>query len=121
MACKDWKLDERWSGFPGHERQSKPEHGTEAYGSLQWKGTDACIDVYCSCGEQYHLDADFIYYAQCPYCEKVFLANPHIELVPLTAKVLRESHCIQKGEDGQPDLPRGRHVVVRTDPIEPAE
>ncbi len=25
---------------------------------IQWKGTEACLDVYCTCGGQFHLDTE---------------------------------------------------------------
>lgn len=28
----------------------------EAAVNIQWKGTDACLDFYCECGMQGHLD-----------------------------------------------------------------
>jgi len=28
---------------------------------IQWKGTDVCMDVRCSCGNHGHVDADFAF------------------------------------------------------------
>ena len=32
-----------------------------ASGFIQWKGTDACFDLTCSCGTLSHYDGDFMY------------------------------------------------------------
>jgi hypothetical protein len=37
---------------------------------IQWKGTDACFDFYCECGEHCHFDGFFAYVVQCPVCEQ---------------------------------------------------
>lgn len=50
------------------------------YAFIQWKGTDVCADYYCVCGEQFHLDADFVYAVECPYCDRVFEVTSKIEL-----------------------------------------
>ena len=63
------------------ERQRIPEHPSA---HIQWKGTDVCMDIYCDCGQQYHIDDSFVYFVKCPYCGSVFMCNPHIELVKLT-------------------------------------
>lgn len=53
----------------------------DPHGWIQWKGTDLCIDIHCRCGKSTHFDGDFMYYIQCPYCERVYAANGFIELV----------------------------------------
>ena len=52
-------------------------------GFLQWKGTDVCMDCYCICGEQFHIDSDFTYYVKCPYCGSVYSCNPNIEFIKI--------------------------------------
>lgn len=51
---------------------------------IQWKGTDVCMDVFCDCGADYHIDADFCYFVLCPKCGKTFVCNPDIELIETT-------------------------------------
>lgn len=53
------------------------------YASLQWKGTEACMDVYCKCGKQFHFDKDFLYHIKCGHCGTVYYCNPRIELIEL--------------------------------------
>ncbi len=35
---------------------------------IQWKGTDACFDFHCDCGEHCHFDGYFAYVVKCPAC-----------------------------------------------------
>lgn len=55
----------------------------QPHGRIQWKGTDVCMDFFCKCGESTHIDADFVFFIQCPYCKTVFKSNPHIEMIEL--------------------------------------
>jgi len=65
-----WQLEEKFEGLP--------------HGSIQWKGTEVCMDINCICGHQSHIDAEFLYYVQCPECKKVYSLNGHIELIEIT-------------------------------------
>ena len=64
-----------------------------AHGYLQWKGTDACMDVYCACGYHAHIDDLFLYHVKCPRCGRVYACNPHIELKELP-----------NGSEAEPDI-----------------
>lgn len=55
------------------------------HGSIQWKGTDVCLDVRCSCGEYTHVDAEFAYYIRCGACGKLWAACANIRLVAIEA------------------------------------
>lgn len=70
---------------PGWERQTLPKEG-QSHGWIQWKGTDVCMDVWCECGHQGHIDDSFVYYVSCPECGAIYMCNGHIELVRLTAE-----------------------------------
>ncbi len=48
--------------FEAIKRDNPP---TEAGGWIQWKGTDVCIDLHCVCGNNGHVDGDFMYEVQC--------------------------------------------------------
>lgn len=63
--------------------QDNPE--TEAYGWIQWKGTDVCMDIHCICGAHGHIDADFAYYIECPHCGRVYATGQNIKLIELDA------------------------------------
>ncbi len=63
----------------------------EPHGWIQWKGTDVCMDLHCACGELSHVDTDFVYHMECPYCHRVYFCNGHIELIELENK---PDHCI---------------------------
>lgn len=70
--------------------------GKNPHGWIQWKGTDVCIDIHCKCGESVHFDGDFMYYVRCPYCNQIYEANGHIELIPVDEKEFDiDNSCIQ--------------------------
>jgi hypothetical protein len=69
---------------PGWDRQTTPPKGSP-HGWIQWKGTQVCMDIRCSCGVLSHVDDEFTYYVECPSCHQRYMVNGHIELVPLTA------------------------------------
>ncbi len=56
---------------------------TDPHGWIQWKGTDVCMDVYCECGYQGHIDDTFAYYVKCPVCGQYYELNGHIQLIPV--------------------------------------
>lgn len=60
----------RWRGKP--------------HGSLQWKGTEACIDLYCVCGAQGHIDSDFLYHYKCLNCGRKYALSGYVKLIELT-------------------------------------
>jgi hypothetical protein len=39
---------------------------------VQWKNTDACLDLYCACGEQFHFDGYFAYELTCGHCGQTY-------------------------------------------------
>ena len=53
----------------------------EPSASIQWKGTDVCMDVRCECGARYHIDGEFCQFVKCPKCEKTFVCVPDIQLL----------------------------------------
>jgi hypothetical protein len=64
-----WNIQETYNNIP--------------HGWIQWKGTNVCMDVYCKCGGQFHIDADFAYHVKCPHCGAVYMCNGHIEIIEL--------------------------------------
>lgn len=57
----------------------------EAHNFIQWKGTQVCMDLWCSCGGSSHLDADFAYNVRCPYCGQVWNMGWSVEMRPAAA------------------------------------
>lgn len=57
---------------------------TESGGWIQWKGTDACVDLHCVCGQTGHVDGEFMYQLICPKCGRKYLAGQEIKLIELT-------------------------------------
>ena len=51
---------------------------------IQWKGTDVCMDFYCSCGGYGHIDGMFVYYIKCADCGQVYASPAYMSnFVPL--------------------------------------
>lgn len=69
-----------------YEYKSFKKKYKNPHGWIQWKGTDVCIDINCTCGRLLHYDGDFMYFVKCPYCERVFECDGHIELHELTTE-----------------------------------
>lgn len=43
------------------------------------------MDVHCAkCGQQSHIDADFLYAVRCPYCKQIYGVAMNVMLVPVT-------------------------------------
>ncbi len=87
MIKKAKNKDEAW------EIQEKREGEPHAW--IQWKGTNVCMDVSCICGEQSHIDAEFVYNVKCPSCKRVYFCNGHIELIELEEE---PDACVVTGE-----------------------
>jgi len=68
--------------------QDNPEG--EAHGSVQWKGTDVCIDLYCKCGYHGHFDGSFLYHYECPKCHTKYAVGSNVKLIPLTPEQAQE-------------------------------
>lgn len=47
---------------------------------IQWKGTDVCMDCFCTCGKGFHLHGEFAYAVKCPYCQQVFEMSSVLEM-----------------------------------------
>ena len=64
----------------------------DAHGWIQWKGTDACIDLHCRCGYHGHRDGDFLYFVECPECNRAYALGQNIKLIELTPEQRAEVH-----------------------------
>lgn len=49
---------------------------------LQWKGTDACLTLWCACGADPHYDGPFAYFVQCPECGTVYELGRTVTATP---------------------------------------
>ena len=67
------------------------DFNTGAKSFIQWKGTDVCMDWWCSCGNSNHVDSDFLYSVQCKHCGKVWEVGTQVALRPTTEPWLVES------------------------------
>lgn len=50
---------------------------------LQWKGTDACLDLYCTCGQDLHFDGYFADELTCGYCGQTWELPHKLALTPV--------------------------------------
>ncbi len=51
------------------------------YGFIQWKGTEVCMDCWCSCGTHFHMDAEFMYAVECPSCHRTFAVYCYVKFI----------------------------------------
>ena len=65
-------------------RQFETQHPAP-HGWVQWKGTDVCVDLHCTCGAHLHHDGYFMYYIQCEECGQFYECDGHITLHPVGA------------------------------------
>ena len=50
---------------------------------IQWKGTNVCCDVHCTCGYHGHYDGDFFYFFQCR-CGKFWKVGTDMPIYEVT-------------------------------------
>lgn len=63
----------------------------DPHGWIQWKGTDVCMDVRCSCGFVGHVDGYFGYFVKCPECNQHYEVNGHVQFIPVDDP---DSECV---------------------------
>ena len=56
------------------------------FGRIQWKGTTVCMDIWCTCGELFHIDDEWAFYVKCLKCGKTFYCGTKIELIEMGAE-----------------------------------
>lgn len=78
-----------------NEVYSQDNPSTNPHGWIQWKGTDVCMDLYCSCGHHGHVDCDFFYYYECPKCKEIFAVGQNVRLIPLNEE--QKEHAKEYG------------------------
>lgn len=66
---------------------------------IQWKGTNACMDLTCFCGHLNHYDQYFLYFAQCSKCKTVFELGAEVSLKVATPDQYEERSV---GQDIEP-------------------
>jgi phage terminase large subunit GpA-like protein len=67
------------------------DKATPPYAWIQWKGTDVCADIHCSCGKLSHIDANCAYYVKCPHCDQIYGLCGDIKLIPITQQEFEQS------------------------------
>ena len=67
----------------------------KVHGFIQWKGTDVCMDVYCKCGNQSHIDGYCAYYIKCLNCNTIYRLDNYIQLIQLTEEPQSSVICFE--------------------------
>jgi hypothetical protein len=57
-------------------------NGPEVF--LQWKGTDACLDLWCPCGRELHFDGYFASQLTCGNCAETWQLPHTLKPEPVT-------------------------------------
>ena len=70
-------------------KNDNPE--TEAYGWIQHKGTDLCMDIHCICGVLGHVDTMFTYVVYCAECGREYAVGANVRLILLDTPELKEA------------------------------
>jgi hypothetical protein len=52
--------------------------------NIQWKGTDACLDFSCLCGQQSHIDGFTFSYIKCFKCGQTYQLDFNVSTKPVT-------------------------------------
>ncbi len=88
--------DEDYYSHENYRKRQKFFQLKRPFGSLQWKGTDVCMDIHCPCGAHSHLDTEFLYYFICNNCQTVYEVGSYIKLRKVSDEekeyLLRDSH-----------------------------
>jgi hypothetical protein len=61
-----------------------PRGEGQPHGWIQWKGTEACVDLHCSCGAHGHFDGYFMYRVKCAHCGQAYAVAQNVVLAPVT-------------------------------------
>ena len=54
------------------------------HGWVQWKGTEACVDLHCACGAHGHFDGMFMYRVRCKDCGRRYVVGQVVKLIEVT-------------------------------------
>ena len=70
------------------------------HGWIQWKGTSACMDVHCSCGESTHVDATFAYRIRCGACGRLWAPCSNVRLIEIEQAEMDGLNVVDSERDG---------------------
>lgn len=65
------------------ERFKRGEEEMPPHLWIQWKGTDVCCDIHCTCGAHLHFDGDFLYAFKCGECGQVYETGTYVAIHPV--------------------------------------
>ena len=65
---------------------------------IQWKNTDVCMDFWCDCGHQMHIDGYFAYVVLCNNCKSMWEMPNDINVKKIPTDFSR-NYVTEKDED----------------------
>lgn len=74
---------------PSHLDVESPLFAGKPHIWIQWKGTNVCCDVHCTCGAHSHFDGDFFYFFKCPGCGQHWEVGTHVTIYPVSDQALK--------------------------------
>lgn len=74
-------------------------HAGKAHGSIQWKGTDVCVDMRCTCGQHGHIDGEFCYDYVCSNCKKQYHVGHNVALIEHVPGMIEIQNPKEDSED----------------------
>lgn len=67
--------------------------------SIQWKGTDVCMDWHCTCGYHNHIDTDFLYFVKCYSCKLVFEVGTRVAM-----RLTTDKDSVERAKESDPPV-----------------
>lgn len=69
----------------------------EPHAWIQWKGTEACMDLHCACGAHGHIDGMFVYQVKCNDCGQHYAMGMNVVLAPMTEQQVADAKAAYPG------------------------
>lgn len=68
----------------------------QSHASLQWKGTNACLDVHCQCGKHGHIDDWFCYFYKCLACGRTYAIGETVRMYECSPEIAADKYTRAK-------------------------
>ena len=91
LVSDEWRAT--WQGVPDDQRVT--------VGNIQWKGTDVCMDISCSCGSSGHIDGMFAHQVKCLGCGRSFVLHTVVQMTEVAYEP--DGCCIEFGDPDEDD------------------
>jgi hypothetical protein len=91
LRAREMKMPETRRDVFGDCKKADADTRSGPHSWIQWKGTNVCMDVYCSCGQMSHVDAEFAYHIRCPHCGRLWAMCANVRMVEVKAEDIEGS------------------------------